>query len=262
MSVPVVLVHGLWIHADAWQPWIAHLRSQGYDPVAPGWPDDPATVEEARAHPDRLAGKGVQDVVDHYAAVIRGLTEPPLLIGHSFGGLVVQKLLGMNLGVAAVAIDAAPIKGVLPLPFSALKASSPVLLNPANRKRAVALTREQFRYAFGNAIPAAESDALWERWTIPGAGRPLFQAASANVNPRSETRVDTANTARGPLLLVGGGRDHTVPLAITRATLKQYRKSSAVTDLEVLPDRGHSLTMDDGWPEVADLALRWFEKSR
>ena len=175
MSVPVVLVHGLWIHADAWQPWIAHLQSQGYDPVAPGWPDDPATVEEARAHPERLAGKGVQDIVDHYAAVIRGLPEPPLLIGHSFGGLVVQKLLGMNLGVAAVAIDAAPIKGVLPLPFSALKASSPVLLNPANRKRSVALTREQFRYAFGNAIPAAESDELWERWTIPGAGRPLFR---------------------------------------------------------------------------------------
>jgi len=267
MATPVLFVHGLWLHATSWQPWVDHFRQAGYEPEAPGWPGEPDTVEAARLAPDQIADRGIEDVTTHFAELALELAKtpqggPPIIVGHSFGGLIAQKLMARGLGSAGIAIDPAPMKGVLVIPPSSLKASFPALKNPANKSKAISLTAEQFRYAFGNAIPAAESDALWQRWTIPGAGRPLFQAASANVNPRSETRVDTANSARGPLLLVGGGRDHTVPLAITRATLKQYRKSSAVTDLEVLPDRGHSLTMDDGWPEVADLALRWFEKSR
>ncbi|MDT7579800.1 MAG: hypothetical protein QOK35_1064 [Pseudonocardiales bacterium] len=256
----VVFIHGLWLHATSWQPWTELFGEAGYTAVAPGWPGDPDTVEEARANPDRLADHGIDDVVAHYAEFISGLGRRPILVGHSFGGMIAQKLLGQDLAVAAVAIDAAQIKGVLPLPLSALRATLPVFRNPANKHRSVSLTAEQFRYAFGNAIPEEESDALYARWTIPAPGKPLFEAASANFNPHSPAKVDTANENRGPLLLVTGGRDHTVPEAVTRATLKQYRHSDAVTDLLEFPDRGHSLTIDGGWREVADAALAWLRK--
>jgi pimeloyl-ACP methyl ester carboxylesterase len=257
---PVVLIHGLWLHAGSWEPWTRFFGEAGYTAVAPGWPGDPDTVEEARAHPDRLADHGIDDVVAHYAEVIGRLDSPPILIGHSFGGMIAQKLLGQDLAVAAVAIDAAQIKGVLPLPLSALRATLPVFRNPANKHRSVSLTAEQFRYAFGNAIGREESDALHARWTIPAPGKPLFEAAAANFDPHSPAKVDTANSGRGPLLLVTGGRDHTVPESVTRATLKQYRHSDAVTDLIEFPDRGHSLTIDGGWREVADTALLWLHK--
>lgn len=257
---PVVFIHGLWLHSTSWQPWTERFGEAGYTAVAPGWPGDPDTVEEARANPDRLADHGIDDVVAHYAEFISGLGSRPILVGHSFGGMIAQKLLGQDLAVAAVAIDAAQIKGVLPLPLSALRATLPVFRNPANKHRSVSLTAEQFRYAFGNAIPEEESDALHARWTIPAPGKPLFEAASANFNPHSPAKVDTANENRGPLLLVTGGRDHTVPEAVTRATLKQYRHSDAVTDLLEFPDRGHSLTIDSGWREVADAALAWLRK--
>jgi non-heme chloroperoxidase len=256
-SVPVVFIHGLWLHADSWSDWVKVFGDAGYAPVAPGWPDEPDTVEEARAHPDRVAGRGIDDVVEHYAKIIGGLGVPPVVIGHSFGGLIAQRLLGQGLAAAAVAIDAAPIKGVFTVPLSALRVASIALRNPANRTRAVPLTPEQFRYGFGNALSAEESAELHQRWTIPSPGRPLFEAATANLSPRSPAKIDTGNQTRGPLLLIAGGRDHTVPAAITRSTRKLYGRSAAVTDYTELADRGHSLTVDSGWRGVADTALTW-----
>uniref|UniRef100_UPI0006E1B4C9 alpha/beta hydrolase n=1 Tax=Streptomyces graminilatus TaxID=1464070 RepID=UPI0006E1B4C9 len=177
---PVLFIHGLWLHATSWTPWIELFNDRGYDATAPGWPGDPDTVQEARAHPERLADHGIDDVVEHYAEIIRGLGTRPVLVGHSFGGMIAQKLLGQDLAAAAVAIDAAQIKGVLPLPLSALRATLPVFKNPANRHRAISLTSEQFRYAFGNAVSEEESRQLYERWTVPAPGKPLFEAAAAN----------------------------------------------------------------------------------
>lgn len=260
MATPVVFVHGLWMHASSWGAWADKFRAAGYDPVAVDWPGDPATIEEARANPERLAGKSVQEIADHVARIIDGLPEKPLLVGHSFGGLMVQKLLDSGHGRAAVAIDSAQIKGVLPLPPNVLKATSPVLLNPRNVGRAVSFTKEQFRYAFGNAIPAAESDALWEKWQIPAPGRPLFQVAFANVNPKAQNKVDVTNSTRGPLLLIAGGKDNLVPAAITRANHKRYARSTAITEIEEFADRGHSLTLDAGWEEIADATLAFFRR--
>jgi pimeloyl-ACP methyl ester carboxylesterase len=257
---PVIFIHGLWLHATSWNPWVELFREAGYEPLAPGWPGDSDTVEGSRANPDSIADHGIDDVVEHYTKIINGLAVKPILIGHSFGGMIAQKLLGQDRAVAAVAIDAAQIKGVLPLPLSALRATLPVSKNPGNKHKAVSLTPHQFRYAFGNAITEAESDELFERWTIPAPGKPLFEAAAANFNPHSPAKVDTANEMRGPLLLMTGGKDHTVPEAVTRATLKQYRHSDAVTDLLEFPDKGHSLTIDNGWREVADAALTWLAK--
>jgi pimeloyl-ACP methyl ester carboxylesterase len=254
----VVFIHGLWLPASSWEPWLERFAAAGYAPSAPGWPDEPATVEAARAEPERLAGKSIDDVVAAYAERIDG--SEPILVGHSFGGMIVEKLLGQGIGRAGISIDAAPIKGVLPTPISALRSAFPVLRNPANRHRAVSLTPDQFRYAFGNAIEPEESDALHARWSIPAPGKPLFQAAAANVTPHSEAAADTRNEDRGPLLLIAGGRDHTVPEAVTKSTLKQYRHSSAVTALIELEDRGHSLVVDHGWPEVADTCLRWLRE--
>jgi non-heme chloroperoxidase len=258
-GTPVVFVHGLWLHADSWSPWAARFREAGYAPTAPGWPGDSATIEETRKQPERIAGHGINDVVDHYTRVIVGLPAKPIVIGHSFGGLIVQRLLGEDAAAAGVAIDAAPIKGVVYLPPSALRVASIALRNPANKKRAVSLTAKQFRYGFGNALSVEESNELYERWTIPSPGKPLFEAASANLSPRSPAKVNTGNATRGPLLLTAGGKDHTVPRAITKSTLKQYRKSPAVTDYTEFPDRGHTLALDSGWHEVADTVLAWLK---
>jgi pimeloyl-ACP methyl ester carboxylesterase len=256
---PVVFIHGLWIHSSAWAPWIDHFRQAGYEPIAPGWPGDSATVAETRAHPERLAGQGIDDIADHYADIIGGLDSVPVLVGHSFGGLIAQKLLGLNLARSAVAIDPGQIKGVKPLPFAQLRSGFPILGRPGNRKRAVSLTAAQFRYGFGNAIPEAESNELFARFAIPGPGRPLFQSAVANFMSASPARVEVGNNDRGPLLFVSGGRDHTVPDVVTRAAYKLYAKSSATTELKQFPDRGHSLIFDHGWREVADFVRSWLE---
>ena len=260
MAKPVVFVHGLWLHGSSWSPWMDKFAAAGFEPVAPGWPGEPATVEEARRDPGAVAGHGIDAVVDHFAQVIGGLAELPVVVGHSFGGLIAQRLLGQDLASAAVAIDPAPIKGVLALPPSALRVASIALRAPANRNMAVSLTAEQFRYGFGNAVSEQESADLYQQWNVPSPGKPLFEAAFANFSPRSPARVNTRNKTRGPLLLTAGGKDHTVPPAISMSTRKQYHRSPAITDFVEFGDRGHSLTVDHGWAEVADYALDWLAK--
>lgn len=259
---PVVFIHGLWLHATAWQPWMDLFNQKGYAPVAPGWPGEPNTVAAARANAEAVAGVGIEQVTEHYARVISTLPQSPVIIGHSFGGLIAQKLAGLGYGRAAVAIDPAQIKGVKPLPFAQLRSGSPVLSNPANKKRAVSLTAKQFRYGFGNAIDRDASDELYNRWTIPSPGRPLFEAAFANFHKDSPAKVNTDNTKRGPLLLISGQKDHTVPDVVTRAAYKMYGDSTAVTDLKQFPDRGHSLVIDQGWQEIADYVLGWLAAQR
>ena len=256
---PIVFIHGLWLHPTSWRDWEDFFSAAGYTTRAPGWPGDQDTVELARANPDSVADRGIDDVVEHYRAVIEDLPASPILIGHSFGGMIAEKLLGMDLAAGAVAIDAAQIKGVLRLPLSSLRATLPVFKNPANKHKSVMLTAEQFRYSFGNALSEEESNELHERWVVPSPARPLFEAAAANVSPHSPAKVDTDNPDRGPLLLVAGGQDHTVPEAITKSTLKQYADSPAVTELLEFDDRGHSLTIDGGWKDVAEASLRWLE---
>src|SRR3954452_3533768 len=255
--VPVVFIHGLWLHSSSWQPWADLFREAGFDPIVPEWPGVPDTVAEARAHPESQAGIGIEQVIDHFAGIVQGLPQPPVLVGHSFGGLVVQALLDRGLGRAGIAIDPAPIRGVVRLPVAQLRAALPALRIPGNRKRAVSLTQSQFRYGFGNALPPEEADRLHGLWTIPSTAKPLFQAAVANTTPRSRaaTAVDTRRGDRAPLLIISGGADHTVPGSVSRAAYKLYGKSAAVTEFREFPDRGHSLTVDSGWSEIAQTVL-------
>jgi non-heme chloroperoxidase len=258
-KTPVVFIHGLWLLPSSWDRWAAVFAEAGYAPLAPGWPDDPETVAEANAHPEVFAGKTVGQVADHMGDVIGKLTKKPAVIGHSFGGLLTQIVAGRGLSAASVAIDPAPFRGVLPLPVSALKAASPVLSNPANRKRAVALTYAQFRFAFANAVSETEAKELYETFAVPAPGAPLFQAASANLNPWTEAKVDTKNPNRGALLILDGEKDNTVPWAIANASYKKQQRNDNVTEIEQIPDRGHSLTIDHGWREVADATLEWLK---
>ena len=258
--IPVVFIHGLWIHSSAWAPWLDLFRESGYDPSAPGWPGDADTVAETRAAASNLDDVGITQICHHYADYIDTLDTKPIVVGHSFGGLIAQELLANDLALAAVAIDPAPIKGVKTLPFSQLRSGFPVLGNPANKKRTVSLTATQFRYSFGNAISEEESDALFEAWTIPGPGRPLFEDATANFSRNSPARVDTHLAPRGPLLLMSGDEDHTVPKAVTLEVVKMYESvAENVTDYREFEGRGHSLTMDRGWRDVADATLAWLQ---
>jgi pimeloyl-ACP methyl ester carboxylesterase len=252
---PVVFIHGLWLLPSSWDRWAAVFDEAGYFPLSPGWPDDPVTVQEANAHPEVFANKTVGQVADHYAAILGKLTVKPAVIGHSFGGLLAQMVAGRGLAAVTVAIDAAPFRGVLPLPISALRSAAPVLSNPANRRRAVPLTYDQFRFGFANAVTETEAKELYETFAVPASGAPLFQAAAANLNPWSEAKVDTENPHRGPMLIVSGERDQTVPRAIAEASYKKQKRNADVTEFVEMPGRGHALTIDSGWRGVADTAL-------
>jgi non-heme chloroperoxidase len=258
---PVVFVHGLWLLSSSWAPWRELFEGSGYTTLAPGWPDDPRSVDEARENPDVFAHKMVQQVTDHYLAAIAELDVAPAVIGHSFGGLIAQKIAGTGAAAVTVAIDNAPFKGVLPVPLSSIKSAAPVLGNPANRGKAIALTFEQFSYGWANNLEPEEAKRLYEEFHVPASGVPLFQAVVANFNPfHNEVTVDVKNPERGPLLVIGGANDNTVPLAITKASYKQQEKNPGVTEFVEVPGRGHSLTIDHGWAEVATIALDFVER--
>ena len=257
---PVVFIHGLWLLPSSWDRWGDLFESAGYSAIKPGWPDDPDSVADARAHPEVFAGKSVGQVADHVSAIVKELQKKPAVIGHSFGGLLAQIVAGRGLAAVTVAIDPAPFRGVLPLPFSALKAASPVLTNPANRNKAVPLTYEQFRFAFANAVGEEEARRIYEAFAVAAPGEPLFQAAVANLNPWTEVKVDTANPDRGPLLIIEGEKDNTVPWAIANASYKRQKRNPGVTEIKKIAGRGHSLVIDDGWKEVADTALDFVKR--
>lgn len=258
---PVVLIHGLWIHSSAWQPWLDLYRAAGYDVHAPGWPGDGPTPQATRANPAAVAGQGVAEITAGYQRFIATLPERPIVVGHSFGGLIAQRLLAEGHAAAAVAIDPAPIRGVKKLPFAQIRSALPVLSNPRNKRRAVMLSERQFRYSFGNALSREESRDLYARFAIPGPGRPLFEVTSAAKNPESPTAVDTHTATRGPLLIIGGGADHTVPEVVAREAYELYHDSAAVTEYHAFPGRGHSLVFDHGWKDVADHTLTWLREN-
>jgi pimeloyl-ACP methyl ester carboxylesterase len=259
-QTPVVFIHGLWLLASSWDRWAEHFAQAGYAPVSPGWPDDPDTVEEALANPEAFADKTIGQVADHYGNVIGRLGRKPAVIGHSFGGLVAQIVAGRGLAAATVAVDPAPFRGIPQLPLSALRAGSPVLGNPANRHRAVPLTYEQFRYSFANAVDEVQARRLFDTFAVQAPGAPLWQAAAANFNPRTEDKVDTKNPERGPMLIVSGEKDHTVPHVLSNAAYQHQLKNPGVTEFVEIPNRGHALTIDDGWQEVADTALAFIRR--
>jgi pimeloyl-ACP methyl ester carboxylesterase len=255
-----VFVHGLWLLPSSWDRWRSVFEDAGYTTLAPGWPDDPNTVEEANRHPEVFAHKTVGQIADHFEDVIGKLTTPPAVIGHSFGGLLAQILAGRGVAAVSVAIDPAPFRGVLPLPISSLKSAAPVIRNPANRSRAVPLTYEQFRFAFANAVSEYEAKELYATFAVPGSGVPLFQAATANLNPWTEAKVRSKNPDRGPLLIISGENDNTVPWAVANASYKKQKRNEGVTEIVEMPGRGHSLTIDHGWREVADTARGFVER--
>ncbi|MDQ6806321.1 MAG: alpha/beta hydrolase [Actinomycetota bacterium] len=256
----VLFIHGLWLLPSSWDRWRQLFEEAGYATLTPSWPDDPETVEAARANPQVFAKKTVGQVADHVEEVIGALTGKPAVVGHSFGGLLAQIIAGRGLSVASVAIDPAPFRGVLPLPIPALRAAMPVLTNPANFGRAVTLTFDQFRYGWANAVSEEEGRQLYETFHVAAPGAPLFQAATANLNPWTQAKVDSKNSERGPLLLISGGKDHSVPWAMTNAAFKHQRRNPAVTEIVEIPERGHALTIDSGWREVADTALTFVKR--
>jgi pimeloyl-ACP methyl ester carboxylesterase len=257
---PVVFIHGLWLLPSSWDRWAAAFEEAGYTALTPGWPDDPDTVAEANEHPEVFAHKTITQVADHFDELIGGLDQKPAVIGHSFGGLLTQILAGRGSAAVSVAIDPAPFRGVLPLPVSALRSSAPVLQNPANWNRAVPLTFEQFRFAFANAVSEEEAKELYETHAVPAPGAPLFQAATANFNPWTEAKVDTKNPDRGPLLIISGEKDHTVPWAIANASYKRQQHNPGVTEIVEMPGRGHALTIDSGWHDVAQTAMEFVKR--
>ena len=258
---PVVFVHGLWLMPNSWDRWAALFEEAGFTPLTPGWPDDPDDVETANRFPDLMAGTTIRQIADHFDAIIRDLKTKPAVVGHSFGGLIAQILAARSLSAATVAIDPAPFRGVLPLPFSSIKSVWPVLHNPANRNRAVPLTYDQFRYGFANAVGEKEANELYDKFAVPGSGAPLFQASSANLNPWTEAEVDVDNPMRGPLLIIAGEKDNTVPRSVAHAAYEEQKNNSpGVTEFIEIPGRGHSLTIDHGWKEVADKTLAFIQR--
>jgi non-heme chloroperoxidase len=257
---PVVFIHGLWLLPSSWDHWAQLFEEAGYAAVTPSWPDDPETVDEARANPDVFAKKTLGQVADHTAEVIGKLTKEPAVMGHSTGGLIAQIIAGRGLSAATVAIDPGPFRGVLPLPITALKSAMPVLRNPLNKGRAVALTFDQFKYGWANALGEEEAKQLYDTYHVATPGVALMQMANANLNPFTEAKVDTKNPDRGPLLIIDGEKDHTVPWAIANASYKKQKRNQGVTEIKKIPNRGHSLTIDSGWREVAETALEFVRR--
>jgi len=257
---PVVFIHGLWLLPSSWDRWAGLFEEAGYAALTPSWPDDPDTIEEARARPEVFARKTLRQIADHVAEVIGALTKKPAVMGHSTGGLLAQLIADRGLSAVTVAIDPGPFRGVLPLPVSALRSAAPVLANPLNRNRAVTLTLEQFKYGWANALGDDEAKELYETYHVAAPGVALMQMANANINPRTEAKLDPANPNRGPLLIIDGEKDHTVPWAIANASYKRQRHNPAVTEITKVPNRGHSLTIDSGWREVADTALQFVQR--
>jgi len=257
---PVVFIHGLWLLPSSWDRWAGLFEEAGYAALTPSWPDDPDTIEEARARPEVFARKTLRQIADHVAEVIGALTKKPAVMGHSTGGLLAQLIADRGLSAVTVAIDPGPFRGVLPLPVSALRSAAPVLANPLNRNRAVTLTLEQFKYGWANALGDDEAKELYETYHVAAPGVALMQMANANINPRTEAKLDPANPNRGPLLIIDGEKDHTVPWAIANASYKRQRRNPGVTEIAKIANRGHSLTIDSGWREVADTALRFVQR--
>ena len=258
----IVLINGLWMSPLAWEGWKERFESRGHNVLAPGWPGvDDRDVQAIREDPSALEGLGLEEVTDHYEAIVRGLDAPPIIMGHSFGGLITQILLDRGLGAAGVGVSASPFKGIVALAPSTLRVvMSGGLKNPFGKGRTVMVTPEQFRYAFTNALDDAEAAEVYARLPIPGPARPLFQAAFANVNPNAVTKVNYKNDDRAPLLLIAAGKDHVIPVSVSKAALKRYGKSEAKTELKVYPDRGHEIVGEPGWEDVADHALDWAEQ--
>lgn len=253
----IVLIHGLWLNALSWENWVERYRARGFDVIAKSWPGMEGDIASLRANHSAIDNLGLGEVADHYQAIVQALPEPPILIGHSMGGVVVQVLLDRGLGAAGVAVDPGPLKGVLALPVSALRSAFPALKNPANNHRAVMLSAEEFHYAFTNTLDEAASETAYRRYAVPGPGRVLFQAALANLNPRAVTRVDFHNANRAPLLLIAGGEDHVAPPVVTKAEAKLQGKSEALTAYKEFPGQSHFTVGQPGWEEVADFALDW-----
>lgn len=256
----IVLIHGLWLLPSSWDAWVAAFDEAGYAGVTPVWPGDPLTVEEARANPEAMAKKSLGQIADHTAEVIAALERKPAVMGHSTGGLLAQLIADRGLSAATVAIDPGPFRGVLPVPISSIRSSLPVLSNPLNKNRAVMLTLEQFKYGWANALSEEEAKELYDRYHVPAPGLPLMQMVNANLNPFTEAKLDPKNPSRGPLLIIDGEKDHTVPWAIASASYKKQRANEAVTEIKSIPNRGHSLTIDSGWREVCEAALEFVKR--
>jgi pimeloyl-ACP methyl ester carboxylesterase len=253
----IVLVHGLWLTPRSWEGWKQRFESRGHQVLAPPWPRMHGEVEDIRRDPSALNGLGVAEITDHYAEIVRGLDRPPIIMGHSFGGLVTELLLDRGLGAAAVAISPAQVKGVLRLPLAQLRSTFPVLGNPANRHRTVELTPKQFHYAFTNTMTEAESQAAYDRYQVPGPGRVLFQAGFANFSPNPPTRVNFHKDNRAPLLVMGNDQDHTVPASVSKEAATRLGKSKAIVDYREFAGRPHFTAGAPGWEDVADQALDW-----
>jgi non-heme chloroperoxidase len=260
-TIPVVFIHGLWLLPSSWARWGELFKKGGHAPVAPDWPDDPDTVEQARANPNAFAKQTIGKVIDHTAEVIGALDKKPAVVGHSFGGLFTQIVAGRGLSAASVAIDPGPFRGILGLPISTLRSAAPILRNPLNRGKAKGLTFEQFQYGWTNAIDDEdEARRLYEEFHVPGPATVLMEGANANLNPRSEAKVDTKNPERGPLLLISGDTDHTVPTSLVHAEFKKQQQNPGTTEFKSVSNRGHSLTIDDGWEEVAQASLDFVKR--
>ena len=254
-KTPVVFIHGLWLLPSSWANWADFFKQAGYAPLTPDWPGDPATVDAARANPEVLAKKTLKQVADRTTKIINALDKKPAVMGHSTGGLLAQMIAGRGLSAATVAIDPGVFRGVLPLPGSVLRGVGPFLVNPLNRHRAITLTFKQFRYSWANALDEREAKELYDEFHVAASGISLAQMGNANLNPWTEAMVDTKNPERGPLLIIDGEKDHTVPWAIAHAAYKRQRHNPSVTEIVKIPNRGHSLTIDHGWREVAQTAL-------